>query len=114
MAVRKSASAAAEGVTPVETAADESELHKEKLGGETAGFCAYLGPTILGVIQSGTIYPGAKPDVLKSIKPATDRYPLIAGLVVDGNTLAADRVKVKTSGNLLNVYYRRLASGKSK
>lgn len=83
---------------------------KEKITG--AGFCCYIGPTILGVIQSGTIYPGSREAALAAIAPAAEKYPLIASLVVDGKTLSADRIKVKTPGNLLFVNYKKLAAGK--
>lgn len=80
--------------------------------GTSAGFCVYLGPSIRGVIQSGTVYHGSKAAVLIDIAPALERYPLIASLIIPGDTLAVDRIKVKTAGNLLNVNYRKLASGK--
>lgn len=87
------------------TAAKESD-------GKAAGFCVYLGPSIRGVIQSGTVYRGSKADVLKELAPALERHPLIATLVVTGDTLPEDRIKVKTAGNLLNVNYKKLASGR--
>jgi hypothetical protein len=37
---------------------------------------------------------------------------LIAKLISTDKTIAEDRVKVKTAGNLLNVYYKKLANGK--
>ena len=75
------------------------------------GFCVYIGPTIAGVIQSGTIFRGTKKEVLKSVANTTERYPLVASLIVTGDTLAQDRIKVKTPGNLLYVNYHKLASG---
>ena len=80
---------------------------------QEAGFCVYIGPTILGVIQNGTVYRGAKEDALASAASAVRKYPLVASLIVCGDTLAADRIKVNTPGNLLYVNYRRLASGRN-
>ena len=78
-----------------------------------AGFCAYIGPTIVGLVQNGTIFQGAKADILSGeLKRAVEMHPRIASLVVPGETLAEDRVKVKTPGNLLYVNYQRLASGR--
>lgn len=88
----------------------EKQATKEKA--TDAGFCCYIGPTILGVIQSGAIYPGSREAALAAIAPAVEKYPLIASLVVDGKTLPADRIKVKTPGNLLFVNYKKLAAGK--
>lgn len=91
-------------------ATEEGRRAEENAG----GFCVYLGPSIQGVIQSGTIFPGMMEAALSAIKPAVERYPLIASLVVTGRTLSEDRIKVNTPGNLLNAYYKRLASGQGK
>lgn len=79
---------------------------------EAPGFCVYLGPTMMGVIQRGTIYRGSREDVLASLSKVIEQHPLIASLVVSADTLPADRIKVKTPGNLLYVNYHKLASGK--
>lgn len=50
--------------------------------------------------------------MLKELAPALERHPLIASLVVTSDTLPVDRIKVKTAGNLLNVNYKKLASGR--
>lgn len=120
MATKKTAAAVDEAELPVEESAAASAAEtttptgEKKPDGNAAGFCVYLGPTILGVIQSGTIYPGDREKALAAIAPAVERYPTIAHLVVTGDTLPEDRIKVKTPGNLLYVHYRQLASGKKK
>lgn len=76
------------------------------------GFCVYIGPTIIGVIQSGTVYRGTKSEVLASIAPVIERYPLVTALIVSQDTLPVDRIKVKTPGNLLYMHYNKLAQGK--
>ncbi len=77
------------------------------------GFCVYLGPTITGVIQSGTIYRGEKARVLAELESAVRNYPLIKALIVTDKTLSEDRIKVKTPGNILFVNYNKLMSGKN-
>lgn len=84
----------------------------KKLAGKPGEFCVYLGPSIRGVIQHGMILSGSKEKAMAFLAPAIENYPLIAELIVPGATLAADRVKVKTPGNLLNVNYKKLAAGK--
>ena len=76
----------------------------------SAGFSAYIGPSISGVIQKGTIYPAGRAAALKlpELKLAISKKPGIAKLVVDGATLATDRVKVKTPGEDLYEAYRAL------
>jgi hypothetical protein len=75
-------------------------------------FCVYIGPSIRGVIQSGTVYSGSLKKTLDFLSPAIKKFPLIAKLISTEKTIAEDRIKVKTAGNLLNVYYRKLANGK--
>jgi len=81
---------------------------------KSAGFCVYIGQTIPGVIQSGHIYNGPRAKVLKEISGIVEKRPLVASLLVDGLTLAVDRIKVKPPGNLLFVNYKKLASGENK
>ena len=50
-------------------------------------------------------------EVEKYLANAIKKYPLISNLIVTDKTLAEDRIKVKTAGNLLNVYYKKLLSG---
>lgn len=76
-----------------------------------AGFCVYIGPTILGVIQNGTVIRGSKEDAIAAVAPAVEKYPLVRSLIVPGDTLGADRIKVNTPGNLLYVNYHKLAAG---
>lgn len=85
---------------------------KAKAASGSGGFCAYIGPTIRGLIQHGTIYEGSKRDVLKcpAMRRAVDAYPEIAGLLVPGDTLAEARRKIKTPGSLLYVQYKALAN----
>lgn len=100
--------------TPAEAAPTVGKAAAAKAAkSDNADFCVYLGPTIHGVIQSGTIYSGNRKATEKALAAAIEKYPLIAKLVVTDKTLAEDRVKVKTAGNALNVFYKKLASGKS-
>ena len=79
---------------------------------QSDGFCVYLGPTITGVIQSGTIYRGEKEKVLTELKSVVEKYPLVKTLIVTDKTLSEDRIKVKTPGNILYVNYKKM-SGKN-
>lgn len=73
-------------------------------------FFVYLGPSIRGVIQRGTIYPGnpAEPD--ESLQRAMGKYPRIRNLLVSDETLIEDRIQVKTPGTRLYNEYRKLAA----
>lgn len=73
----------------------------------SAGFSAYIGPNLPGIIQTGTIFPVGKDEALKlpEVELALSKKPGIAKLIVDGTTLPEDRIKVKKSGEALyNAY----------
>ena len=67
---------------------------------------------VVSLAEMEQFYRGGKAAVLKELAPALERHPLIASLVVTSDTLPVDRIKVKTAGNLLNVNYKKLASGR--
>lgn len=84
-----------------------AEIKAEK---PEAAFCVYIGPSIVGLIQNGTIYQGNRKQVAASPELALvmAKYPLAADLLVDGERLAASRQLVKQPGNLLNNKYKQL------
>ena len=84
---------------------------KGKAGAKSAGFCMYIGPSIVGTIQQARILYGDKQDALAQISAAVEKYPLIATLVIPGDQA---RIKVKTPGNLLYVNYHKLADRRKK
>lgn len=71
-------------------------------------FCVYIGPSIRGTIQTGTVYGISKDQAVAKLAPAIEKHPMIRELIVSGNELAGARIKVKSEGNLLNVYYKKL------
>jgi hypothetical protein len=107
----KKTEAAEKNTAPAAETKAVKENKTEKTAEAKGGFCVYLGPTITNVVQSGTVYSGNKENVLENISEAVKKYPLIATLVVTDKTLSADRVKVKTPGNILYVNYNKLVKG---
>lgn len=105
------AEAEGENVAEVATPVTAVPAPEQKPTLKSAGFCVYIGPTIPGVIQSGHVYGGSRDEALKTIAPIVEKRPLVAALLVDGSTLAVDRIKVKAPGNLLFVTYKKLAAG---
>jgi len=84
-----------------------AEIRTEKTD---AGFCVYIGPTVVGLIQNGTIYQGSKKEVVASpeLAPVMQKYPLAADLLVSGERLAASRQLLKQPDNLLHNKYQQL------
>lgn len=80
-----------------------------ELQGKPVSYCVYIGPSIRGIIQSGTIYEGTREETEKKLQGEIEKYPLIKKLISTDKTLVQDRIKVRRAGNLLNKYYRELA-----
>lgn len=76
------------------------------------GVFVYIGPSILGLIQTGTVYTGTREHALKEAGRAIAKNPLIQTLIVPGSTLAVDRQKVRTPGTALYNNYQRIVKGK--
>jgi len=74
---------------------------------QPCGFCVYLGPSIRGVVQNGTIYEGSLETVKNKLAEAIERYPRIASLISTGDELAENRVRIKNKGNYLYEENRR-------
>lgn len=70
---------------------------KGKAGAKSAGFCMYIGPSIVGTIQQARILYGDKQDALAQISAAVEKYPLIATLVIPGDQVSEARIKVKNT-----------------
>lgn len=70
---------------------------------DESNFCAYIGPTIRGVIQNGTIFPCscANARQLPLVKIASEKFQEIPFLVVSGAMLAEARQKIRKPGTLL-------------
>lgn len=74
---------------------------------QECGFCVYLGPSIRGIVQQGTIYEGNLETVKRQLAPAIEKYPRIAALISSGDELAENRVRIKNKGNYLFEEYRK-------
>ena len=70
----------------------------------------YIGPSIRGVIQKGTVYSGNRQEVIEALDSAIQKYPRIRSLIVSGETLAVDRISVKIPGTRLHTEYKRLVA----
>lgn len=91
----------------------KTQKPKGKPTADAGGFCVYVGPSIRGVILSNMIIEGTKREAVERLAGAIEKYPLIEKLIVTNKTFVEDRIKVQTAGNVLNVYYKQLAEGKS-
>lgn len=88
---------------------DAGTFKTQKPNGAAAGFYCYIGPSITGLIQHGTIYRGTRKTALAAAAAAVEKYPLIKTLIVSGDKLPEARLKVKRPGNALYKNYQRIA-----
>lgn len=84
-------------------------VRKAKSGGGSAEFFCYIGPSITGLIQHGTVYRGTRRAALAAADAAIQHNPLIRTLIVSGDRLPEARLKVKKPGNALYKNYQRVA-----
>ena len=71
-------------------------------------FCMYLGPNIPGVIQTARVFRGSKHEVCQELAGTIEKYPGVKDLIIPGSRLAEDRVKIASTGTMLNDAYIKL------
>lgn len=71
-------------------------------------YCVYLGPSIRGVIQYGTIINGTHNEASKEKADVIARFPTVRNLIIQDADLPEARIKIKTPGNALYEYNRKL------
>ena len=90
----------------------EQQVEQNIPGNETPSesevFSIYLGPSIHGVVISGTIFAMDRKAAHEKLQYALKDYPLIAGLVIQSDMLLESRLKLKSPGNLLYEQYQKL------
>ena len=77
---------------------------------ETDKVYIYIGPSIRGLIISGSIFRGTKKQVTSMLSGVFEKYPKAERLLVPSEELAEARKKVKIEGNSLSNAYRTLLS----
>lgn len=97
-------------ITSIEHEAYKRATSNKKEPAGNGGFFVYIGPSIIGVIQSGAIFRDDSPEDKHALTAAIARIPEIKPLLIPGTQLAQARVKLKTPGNALNVSYNKLVS----
>ena len=93
-----------------ETTGEAAETKQEKPErGNASGFYIYIGPNIKKYIQTGTVYRGTRANALKQAAEAIKAHPLVKTLIVPGDALPEERIKVRTPGNARYANYQKLA-----
>lgn len=90
-------------------------MSKQKQSKDTAvesGVFVYIGPSIRGVIQNGSIFRGAEDEIKGQIAAKVEDKEHICRLIVRDVDLAKAKEKLKNGGNSLSVAYRALLSAK--
>lgn len=74
-----------------------------------SGFYMYIGPSIKGLIQTGSIFRGDRAHAHQMAAAAIEKHPRVRTLIVAGDALPEARRNVKTPGNVLYASYQMLA-----
>ena len=81
---------------------------KKTAKAEKKSVFVYLGPSIRGVIQNGTIYHGTRTQIIETLKSAIEKHPMIERLIIEDVNVAAAKVKIRNGGSALSIAYKRL------
>ena len=81
---------------------------------ETDKVYVYIGPSIRGLIMSGSIFRGTRRKVVSMLSVVLEKYPKVERLLVPSEELAEARKKIKIEGNSLSNAYRTLLSDNKK
>lgn len=76
---------------------------------DRSGFYIYIGPSIRGLIWTGTIFRGTREEACRRAEAVIEQQPLVKSLIVSGDALPEARMKVRTPGNALYANYNKLA-----
>ena len=77
-----------------------------------SGVFVYIGPTIRGAVQNGSIFRGTETEVKDKIAALVEDKEHIKRLVVRDVDLSAAKEKLRKGGNSLSVAYRAMLTAK--
>lgn len=80
-----------------------------------SGVFVYIGPTIRGAVQNGSIFRGSETDVKNKVAALVENVEnkeQIGKLIIRDRDLAAAKEKLRKGGNSLSMAYRALLSVK--
>lgn len=85
--------------TPVTTAQEEEKTY------------CYIGPNLPdGVLKKNSLIIGTKKAIKEKYKEEIEKYPQLERLMIPVESLADAKAKVVSEGNILNKYYKDIAS----
>lgn len=85
--------------TPVTTAPEEEQTY------------CYIGPNLPdGVLKKNSLIIGTKKAIKEKYKEEIEKYPQLERLMIPVESLADSKAKVVSEGNILNKYYKDIAS----
>lgn len=85
-----------------------SKAPRSKATNDT-GIFVYVGPSIRGTIQNGSIYRGSRESVIESLRYAVEKFPMIERLVVADTDIAVVKEKIAYGNNSFSIAFRELS-----
>lgn len=77
---------------------------------DESGVFVYIGPSIRGIVQNGSIFTGTINEVKAKLSTAIEKYPKVERLIIRDVDLAEAREKIKSGGNSLSIAFNALLS----
>lgn len=70
------------------------------------GIFVYIGPSVRGLIQNGSIFRGTRDEILQKNSAALEFCPKIERLIVSDSEIMSAKKKIKEGGNSVRIAYR--------
>ncbi|MGN0787124.1 MAG: hypothetical protein ACI4OB_07005 [Christensenellales bacterium] len=83
-------------------------MAKKKTITEPIESFVYMGPSIRGYVQAGTIFTGTRSEVMEFNRIAIDNFPDVARLIVRADEISTVKNKIKSGGNSYSNAYKNL------
>lgn len=113
MAVRKNSDEESRPVDDVTESAEEEAISVESVAksgeksDEESGFCVYIGPSVRGRVQYGTVFSSGS-EARSVLEKELARFPALSMFLVNGKQLPQARIDVKTPGTALYIQAAKL------
>lgn len=76
---------------------------------DDGGIYVYVGPSIRGTIQNGSIHRGTRESVMETLRFAIEKFPMIERLIVADKDIASAKTKIAHGNNSLSLAFRELS-----
>lgn len=93
---------------------NKPNISETDAGAKSSSVSVYIGPSIKGVIQNGTIFMGSPAEAIKEplVQIALQTRPGIKALIIDASELSDAKKRINTPGDTLYKQYSDILRNK--